>query len=613
MSDDSFSFSMPLGNTPSTNSATRYLAPPFDARVADSGQALLLVHGDPEIRRLPLQLVQVFGQCNRLRTFDEHVEEITRALRVPPEQAGVVGQALDELIRRQLLLTEAEVLDRLTSRSDDRPQPPTGAISDLFIRTCGRPGTLERLLTSLARRDLPEGLERVVVLDDDPNPQGRRATKAVVDRHRAGFEGRLTLIDPVDRRAMLERIARDAGTDAERLLWSIEGEHESDEASYGASLNFALLLGAGRLIAIVDDDATFDTFALPDNHDRPALRRRQSPRLDFPEPERELHDGHYHAVDAHPIELHARVLGQGLGRLAEMSTTDPTELLDDLDPQLLSELSGDSRVRLTSSGTLGDPGTGSVQWLFTEPAEHLKPLCESEGRYRELLQQRRMARATGRPEVTTAFALMTTTMTGIDNRDLLLPTQPRGANEDLLFGALVGFLHPDTCQANLPHMLVHMRPEPRRWQSSDLDQPRGVDRGAFLTSRVHALRSSLPHGDAESRAGLLAAALGGLAHAQHDEIAWQLRQELLEVRGQFIEQATATRDALGPPQWLDRDFARVIERHGQISESDERRLATIAEDLPRFLERYATGLPDWVTSWHFCRAAGLDKLLETQV
>lgn len=610
-SDNGFSSSIPLGGKPAREGATRYLAPPFDARVADSGQALLLIHGEQAIRRLPLQLVQVFGQCNRLRTFDEHVRAITRALRVPQQQAGAVGQALDELIRRRLLHTEAAILERLGSRpAAERSGPATGVVSDLFIRTCGRPETLERLLKSLTRNPLPQGLERVVVLDDDASPRGRQATRAVVERHRTGLDGKLTLIDASERRAILERIAHEAGADAERLRWSVEGERECDEPSYGASLNFALLLGAGRLIAIVDDDATLDAFALPESHPRPALRRRQSARLDFPEPQWALPGDHYKAVDEHPVELHARLLGTRLGRLVGAADIDHAGLLDDLDPQLMSELRDESRVRLTSSGTLGDPGTGSVQWLFTEPSEHLQPLCDSEDRYGELLLQRRVARAAIRPEVTTAFALMTTTMTGIDNRDLLAPTQPRGANEDLLFGALVGFLHPDTCQANLPHMLLHMRPQPRRWQSSDLDQPRGVDRGAFLTSRVHALRSHLPHGDAESRVRLLAEALGGLAQTERDELAWQLGQELLEVRGQFIEQVTATREALEPPPWLDRDFARVIERHGQISENDGRRLTAIAADLPQFLRNYAAGLPDWVKSWQFCRSTTFDNILE---
>ncbi|RFF31222.1 hypothetical protein [Wenzhouxiangella sediminis] len=611
MSNDSFSFSMPLSaGTSSGTDAPRYLAPPFDARMADSGQALLLIQGDAAIRRVPVQLVQVFGQCNRFRSLEEHSREIARALRVPPQQTGAVRQALEELVRRQLLLTEEEALQRLQASANASAGPANDSISCLFIRTCQRPETLDRLLASLARRPLPDGLERVVVLDDDADPEGRRATRAVVESHRDGFPCALTLVDQTRRQGILDRIAREAGAEPARLRWCIEGDPESPETSYGASLNFALLLGAGKLIALIDDDATLDAFELPGSDERPAFRRQQSARLQFPEPDEDLPGERFNAVDGHPLALHAHLLGAGTRRLGELAGDDIAGLLDDLDPQLLSELSGASRIRLTSSGTLGDPGTAGLQWLFDERPEHLEPLCESEDRYRRLIEQRRVARATARPEVTTAYALMTTTLTGIDNRDLLLPTQPRGANEDLLFGALVDFLHPGSLQANLPHMLFHMRPEPRRWQASDVDEPRGVNRGAFLTAKVESLRSRLPQGDTRSRVNLLAGALKGLAQAGRDEIAWQLRQELLEVRSQMIERVTSVREALEPPPWLDRDFARVIERHGQVEEAQDRRLVEIAEQLPGFLRHYTDALPDWTAGWEHCRKTGIDNLLE---
>src|SRR5699024_2846790 len=105
---------MPLGGSPSPGAdATRYLAPPFDARMADSGHALLLIPADPQVRRLPLQLVQVLGQCSRLRTLDEHQREAARALRVAPHQTAAIRQALDELTRQGLLQNEADILARL--------------------------------------------------------------------------------------------------------------------------------------------------------------------------------------------------------------------------------------------------------------------------------------------------------------------------------------------------------------------------------------------------------------------------------------------------------------------------------------------------------------------
>jgi len=611
VSNDNFSFTMPLDSGASSRTGTpRYLAPPFDARMVDGGQALLLLHGEHRLRRLPVQLAQVLGQCNRFRTADEHLGEVARALRVPAHQTSTIRQALERLIADGLLRSEAGIVAQLRQQRSSDPEPP--AISCLFVRTCARPDTLDRLLTSLVRQPLPAGLEHVVVLDDDAHQESRRSTRSVVEHHRPHLGGRLTLIDREARRDILERIARGAGTDADRLRWSIEGDPDDTDPSYGAGLNFALLAGAGRLIAIIDDDATLEACALPGCDDRPAIRRRQSARLHFPDPDGDLPQDHYRPLDVHPVDLHARLLGTGTARLAELGSDDLPGLVEDLDPQMLSELCGDNRVRLTSSGTLGDPGTGGVQWLFTEPPEHLTPLCESEERYRALLGQRRMARCAGRPEVTTAFALMTTTMTGIDNRDLLLPTQPKGSNEDLLFGALTAYLHPGALQANLPHMLYHMRPEPRRWQSADIERAREVNRAGFLASRVHALQTHAPFGDSASRASLLIETFRNLARAQHDERAWQLNQELLEIRSQTVEQATAVRERLKPPPWLDRDFARAIEHNGRIDRGQQDRIAEIAAGLPRFLECYADAIEDWRETWHYCQATGIDALLEAR-
>ncbi|HSH27931.1 MAG TPA: hypothetical protein VK972_09250, partial [Wenzhouxiangella sp.] len=184
MSNDHFSFSMPLGGSPSPGAdATHYLAPPFDARVADSGHALLLIQGDTQVRRLPLQLVQVLGQCNRLRTLDGHQREAACALRVAPHQTAAIRQALDELVRQGLLQTEADILARLKGPEDEPDKTAAQSIRYLFVRTCARPETLDRLLATLARRPLPEGLARVVVLDDGADPQCRAKTRSVVDRH----------------------------------------------------------------------------------------------------------------------------------------------------------------------------------------------------------------------------------------------------------------------------------------------------------------------------------------------------------------------------------------------------------------------------------------------
>lgn len=602
--DFSFSVSASPGGSPASE-PTRYLAPPYNARLIDRQTVYLLISGEPQVRELPLPLVQILSQCGRFRTLDEHAREVSRALRLPPPRAAEVRRSLERLVELGLLLSESDVLARLASRRSERSQ---GSIEALFIRTCGRPDTLRRLLESLAERELPEGLSHCLVLDDSRNAEERAATRSVVSDFEDRLAGRLRLIDVDRRRGLIDAITAESGIEVQPLLWTLEGDPDDPAPSYGASLNLALLLGAGSRIAIMDDDASFDAFELPGVESAPAFRCSQSARIQFPEPDWQLPGDHYPSLTRHPLSCHDELLGATGGDLAAVGQADQHGLLEDLDPQLLHELSGATRVRLTSSGTLGDPGTGSVQWLLTEDPEHLQPLCESEARYRDLLGQRRLARCADRPLATTAFALMTTTLTGIDNRELLLPTQARGANEDLLFGALVDFLHPGSLQLSLPHMLLHLRPEPRRWKSGDFEHPRNIERGGFLARQVEELAKTSRSHDPDRRADLLAAALRDLARC--DDLEWRLKRELLETRADMIEQIGTTRESLKPPPWLDRDFERTLQAQRNITDRDGERLTNLATHLPAFLERYADSLPHWRRAWHTCRSLDLANLLD---
>jgi len=61
------------------------------------------------------------------------------------------------------------------------------------------------------------------------------------------------------------------------------------------------------------------------------------------------------------------------------------------------------------------------------------------------------------------YSLMTTTLSGIDNSDALLPTLPCGPGEDTFFGELVRFVYPATTLCEMPWMLHHQPERPRSW------------------------------------------------------------------------------------------------------------------------------------------------------
>ncbi len=606
MPSTDFSFSLQPERIASGEDGPACLALPYAARMLDSQSVAVQISGGSTSRVLPLPLVQILSQCNRLRRPNEHISQVIQALRAPESQRGEIRRGLDQLLEQGLLLSDAALLERM-ARSPAGPGP--APIEALFIRSCGRPTTLRRLLQSLIARPLPDELTHCIVLDDSRQASEQAEIRRLVEEFAPQLSGRLRLVDRTQRQRLLESITQRAEIKPEQLNWLVDGDPDDPAPSYGASLNLALLLGAGLNIGMLDDDATLDAFTLPDSKESPGFRRRQSARIHFPEPDWSLPGTYYAPLAEHPLAAHGAILGGSAAALAKNADSgNAQELLADLDPQLLHFLSGPTRVRLSSSGTLGDPGTRSMHWLLAAEPAQLQPLLESPERGRALFDQRRLARSASRPELNMAFALMTTTLTGIDNRELLLPTQARGANEDMLFGALTGFLHPGTLHCGLPHMLFHQRPDPRRWQAEGFERGRSFNRAGFLTRVIEELTRSSQATDTERRLDLLGATFRDQGASSN--LREKLEAGLINSRADLSEQLDSTRRALRPPPWLDQNYQRALKAQHTTSPKDKVGLDQLAAELPAFLDRYAAALSTWPQAWQTCRMLGLTKLVE---
>ena len=606
MAQDPFNFDFNLsGNAPPAPAdRTRYIAPPFDARIFSDTEASLLVSRQSEPARLSITSARILGACDRFRTLDEQARQAVNQLGTSTEQANALTNELRQLAERGLLLSQSDLLERL--QETNAPDHRSRNIKTLFVRTCKRPRTLTRLLDSVARLTEPHDLERCIVLDDSEDEAGDPQTAEVVRDYR----GHLPLhhVGRGRRRAILEQLARGCGADPADLHWFVEGDAGDDQPTYGASLNFALLLGAGETFAIMDDDASLAAFRLHQADTRHRFAATTTARLVFPDPESELTAG-FEPLATPPLAEHTRYLGCTGGEFATQGKGDLDALFERVDPQLLFELSAPTRIRITTNGTLGDPGTSGIQWLFTESNENLAALCTDEQRYRRLVGQRRTARSPDSIQATTTSSLMTTTLTGIDNRELLLPTQARGGNEDLLFGALVDWLHPGSLHAALPHMLLHERPEPRRWQAEDIDRPRSTNRGRFLADQLARLGAGLPPGGVESRVELLRGWLDSLADSPSGELRWRLQQDMLDLRGEAMDRMRTRLAELKPPPWFAADFQRALAAHARDAELDRGRIEVMVRDMPTFARRYAAGLDSWCRTWRLASSRSVEQLI----
>ncbi|TVS12703.1 MAG: hypothetical protein EA419_03975 [Wenzhouxiangella sp.] len=600
MHSGDFSFSLNMSAN-QAQPARRCIARPFEAHPVGD-EALILAAGDEASVRAPLFYARMLGQLGQFRTVDAHTDAVVQAFGLPAEQRGAVRQALAGLIERDLLRDEQQVLDRL--EAVDKPAPGDDQpIRTLCIRTCDRPRELEQLLTSLRRRCFQSGLERVLVLDDAQDGQAAMRSARVLEQADlpAGIDR--FHIDRAARARLTRRMAEAAGSDPEQLAWLIEGDRGDKQPSYGANLNLAVLLTAGERFAMIDDDARLDPFVLEPPGPGLSLRSEHDFRVHFPDPDRSETE-QFQALDRDPLAEHAALLGQSVARIASRHGLQDGRLLGGLSPQMIHEFSARPRVRLTTNGTLGDAGTGSMLWQYALPPQELAPWLSGPEQYRRLAFGRRVARSTTETQIASSVSLMTTTLTGIDNRELLLPVTARGRGEDLMFGATIRFLYPGTPCAALPWMLPHRIETRRRWRREDLARARSTGLAAYLSDRIERFAETRLPDDPVARSGVLAEWLKGLGQTGEDKLVIDLRRHLLERRAGAAARTSRTLAGLNPPDWLKTDFTALIDRNRAIGPEDSAGLSRLAPAVCAFAAAYGTALDSWVQTWQW--AAGQD-------
>ena len=603
MSNNEFSFSL---NLPGGSHAPvkRYIARPFEAHPVEQ-EAVILAAGAETSLRTPLFYTQMLAQCGQFRTLEAHVEQVMQTFGLPREQKSAVHQGLSGLVERGLLQDESAVHAQLASPAEG----PAGPIQTLCIRTCDRPEDLSRLLDSLARRAAQSGLGRVLILDDGRDPEAMARTAAVVAAAPLPANLAIHHIDRAQRRQLVQRMANGSGVELQTLHWIIEGNDDDPEASYGANLNLALLLTAGQRFAMMDEDALFEPYALAEPADSLSLRVEHEFRVRFPDPE-QSETAQFPALEIDPLAAHAALLGQPVGAIAADFGLQNGHLLSGLSPQMIHDFSARPRVRLTTNGTLGDSGTGGMLWLYSLPPHELKPWLDSQSRYRQLALGRRVARSTRELQIASSVSLMTTTLTGIDNRELLLPVPAKGRGEDLVFGAGVRFLYPGTPCAALPWMLPHRLESQRQWQEADLSRRQNVSLAAYLSERIEDLAELRLPDQAEARVAVLAQWLQSLGRMSEADLVIDLRRHLLERRSRIAAGVLKSLGELDPPDWLRTDFETIINGHRGVDTADTERLRQLVPPVRDFATRMGQALDSWVTVWQWAATQDPRSLLD---
>ncbi|MBK8286080.1 MAG: hypothetical protein IPK97_15065 [Ahniella sp.] len=188
----------------------------------------------------------LLGQSPTFLRLDDHVAQLARQLGAP---ANAIQPLLAGLLQRGLLRSIRSLLPTRQARVPDAPAPVQ------IIRTCRRPAGLGRLLDSLLREQQTHGLTGpLYVIDDSGDPNAEAQTREALARF-AAASGRPTgLLDGTTRERLLApwRAGLDAGHQScfDQLL----SPERAPAAVPGRAFNWALLLGAGGTLSILDDD-----------------------------------------------------------------------------------------------------------------------------------------------------------------------------------------------------------------------------------------------------------------------------------------------------------------------------------------------------------------------
>ncbi len=562
-------------------------------------QHLVINHYTNQRTILRADLLPFLRLCESFRTLQEHQQAITASLNDPRLSSAAVTDWLNHLRHTGMLLNAQQWLER-TQNSRRVAEQDSDLDWVLAIITCDRPMLLQRLLNSTIThiKTLNRHPVKVLLLDDS-----RQKDHQVVNRsHWANWLNQCELQgeywDREARSDLCKRLQQSGmAKEAQTIDWLLSpNAHATETSTPGQTRNLALLLSAGRRLLLLDDDCVLDP--------RAHAQRCQSPHIGSL-PVQLMGFGDQAAlnqamkpIDVNPFDSHLRHLGKHpqdvLGQL-EQNWQDPTWLRT-LDPIARKRLNGNTRVSVTVNGTCGDPGTEHMDWLYTRPSDCLTQL----GQYLQQFSKRDQIercfwRGYNQPVLTYDENLMTTTLTGLDNRLLLPCMLPAGRNEDLVLGNGITTLHPDALflidSWSLPH-----HPEPvRYWQRPTLGATSPMPGLGYVIARsMHNSPLNTTIHEPLTRIECLAHYYHSLATLATPQLTAELEQDYLRVK--TVELAVyrinqASNQTTGS-HW-QRDLAVLIEQANQAIAQPRHLDTPWLKTFRETAEQYAKALLLW--------------------
>lgn len=572
-----------------------------------SGEEVVFqTRGRDEAQVLTTQVLQVLDQCRPFRSLEEHIAVVVR--RVPGlARAEGVRKGLEMLQRTGLLVRADDLIERGRSVVLD-PVPLAG----LCIRTCDRPGSLERLLGSLAATEQQHGMgHRVILLDDSRSAEHARRNAALLHEYAATTGAPVHCVGATEQ-AHMAAMARAALPEAEAAIHAFSAPAAAGFGG-GRTWNLALLLTAGRRFFLLDDD-----FELP-------LRRHPQAQAGVSlapdslagawfcaDEDAALHAGE--PLDTDPFAVHLQLLGRTAG---EGMATGPWRLehsaLHGLTLRDARAIAENHRLATTFNGTRGHTGTVDAQPFFLLGAPTRERMCTSRETYLRNLAADNVVLGRAQAQLAAQGHM---TPFGIDNSQLLPCTRAAGRNEDALFDTLLRFCHPQTAALHLPLTVGHAPEDDRGERAAGVGKrPWSATFNTFACDTLMSQMDACISADPAQRLRFAAALYADIAGADEAARVAHLREYLNYRRGGIIarlqEQLVAGKEA--PIFWQADVRAMIAASAKAMAATAAPRFdgwpegvdaGAAAERLRAQADGLAAQLRAWPDLWHWAAEQG---------
>ena len=567
----------------------------------DSGERHVLSH----------HVLQTLDQCREFRSIDEHV---ARVVSVVPglTQQDRIRKGLEGLAATGLLISDKNYLDRLKRAPEAAPR----TLHAVYIRACDRPEQLRLLLDSLANYERRFRVARpIVLLDDSVDAKNRDQNRDLLREFARAVGNPVSYVGPSERARLRERLLKAVPQAGASLEWLLDRGPRTRRGGGGRSWNIALLLSAGRMFAMLDEDFRFPlrrhAEVRPGLEPNPAVAAsaRFYRRLDDA-----LAAGEEDAAD--PFEAHLGVCGARLGAaLAQADYRLDRESLRGINLGRLEHLRGDAPILYTLNGTCGSSGTESALWLYQLDAESRADFWVDRDAYLHNIEARSLWYGWLRAKPTTQayFAPFV-----FDNRELLPCTNPDGRGEDGLASAATQYCRPGSLVMHLPGAIGHAQESARK--RSEVTMAAHTPRfNHFLRDHVSSLMGSSKAGYPGRRLNLLAETTADLAAADNPTLISTLHEYLGFIRADIVERLQNQFELLSDaPVYWQADVRSIVRNNGNaLLKQSSPRLADWPEDVTEVacaelaradLADMAQAWRDWPALWDVARAQG-DRLI----